>query len=280
MHEAQYWEKREKGVAACVLCPHHCVLKEGAVGLCGARMNHGGQLVSLNYGRVSSLSMDPVEKKPLRRFMPGTMTLSAGSFGCNLRCPYCQNYTIACDVPETEYVPPDQMAQLARKESAPTVSFTYNEPLVGYEWVMDAARSAQEQDIGIILVTNGYIEPAPLDELLPYVSAMNIDLKAFRDETYRRICGGSLEPVKHTIEAAAAVCHVEVTCLLVTGMHTEEEMADMFDWLSSVDREMPLHLSRYFPRYRYHEPPTDPDWMKRMAALAGEKLSYVYLGNI
>lgn len=279
MHEAQYWEAQRDGTVRCLLCPHHCVRGDGGAGLCCARMNHGGQLVSLNYGRVSALSMDPVEKKPLKRFMPGTMTLSAGSFGCNLACPYCQNHEIAQDTPETEYVPPDQMVSIAKREGAPTVSFTYNEPLVGYEWVLDAARYAQGQGIGVILVTNGYVEDAPLRALLPYVSAMNIDLKAFTEDTYRRI-GGSLKPVMRTIEAAAAACHVEVTCLLVTGMHTGEELGAMFDWLASVDPQIPLHLSRYFPRYLCREPATDPEWMRRMEALAREKLSYVYLGNL
>ena len=273
-------EMREKDVAQCRLCPHHCVRKEGKLGLCGARMNHGGRFVSLNYGRVTSLGLDPVEKKPLRRFMSGTMTLSAGSFGCNLACPYCQNHSIAHGSPESQYVPPGEMARLAKKQDVPSLSFTYNEPLVGYEWVYDTARFAKEEGVKVILVTNGYVEAEPLAKLLPYVDAMNIDLKAFREDTYRTVCGGSLTPVKDTIAEAAKSCHVEVTCLLVTGMHTEEELAQMADWLSGVDRDMPLHLSRYFPRHRYEEPPTDVGWMERMGEMAGEKLHYVYLGNV
>ena len=280
MHEAMYAEEMENGEARCRLCPHHCVRKEGKLGLCGARMNHDGRFVSLNYGRVTSLGMDPVEKKPLRRFMPGTVTLSAGSFGCNLTCPYCQNHSIAHGSPESQYVPPQEMVRLAKKQDAPSISFTYNEPLVGYEWVYDAARMAKEDGIKVVLVTNGYVESEPLVRLLPYVDAMNIDLKAFREDTYRKVCGGSLEPVRHTIQTAAKTCHVEVTCLLVTGMHTEEELTEMFDWLAETDRDMPLHLSRYFPRHHYQEPPTDVEWMERMGTLAGEKLSYVYLGNV
>jgi len=280
MHEAMYAEAMENGAAVCRLCPHHCMRKDGKLGLCGARMNHGGQFVSLNYGRVTSLGMDPVEKKPLRRFMPGTMTLSAGSFGCNLACPYCQNHSIAHGSVESRYVPPQEMARLAAKQDVPSLSFTYNEPLVGYEWVYDAARMAKEAGIKVILVTNGYVERKPLAQLLPYVDAMNIDLKAFTEETYRTVCRGSLEPVKRTIAEAAKTCHVEVTCLLVTGMHTEEELTEMFDWLAGVDRELPLHLSRYFPRHRYEEPPTDLVWMERMGRIAGERLSYVYLGNV
>ena len=280
MHEAMYAEKMENGLAQCRLCPHHCVRKEGKPGLCGARMNHGGRFVSLSYGRVTSMGMDPVEKKPLRRFMPGTLTLSAGSFGCNLACPYCQNHAIAHGQPDSQYVPPQEMARLAQKQDVPSLSFTYNEPLVGYEWVYDAARCAREDGIKVILVTNGYVEGEPLAKLLPYVDAMNIDLKAFRDEAYRTVCGGSLAPVRRTIVEAAKACHVEVTCLLVTGMHTEEEMAAMFDWLAGIDPDMPLHLSRYFPRHQYQEPPTDIAWMERMGKLAREKLSYVYLGNV
>jgi len=280
MHEAMYAEEMENGVVKCRLCPHHCVRREGKLGLCGARMNHDGHFVSLNYGRVTSLGMDPVEKKPLRRFMPGTMTLSAGSFGCNLACPYCQNHAIAHGSPESQYVPPQEMARLAVKQDVPSLSFTYNEPMVGYEWVYDAARTAKEAGVKVILVTNGYVEREPLARLLPYVDAMNIDLKAFTEETYRTVCGGSLSPVRHTIEAAAGACHVEVTCLLVTGMHTEEELTAMFDWLAGIDRDIPLHLSRYFPRYHYQKPPTDVEWMERMGRLAGEKLSYVYLGNV
>lgn len=280
MHEAMYWKKREDGAACCRLCPHHCLRAEGKLGRCGARMNHGGAFVSLNYGRVTSLGLDPVEKKPLRRFLPGTLTLSAGSFGCNLSCPYCQNHSIAHGDPQSQYVPPQEMARLAKKQDVPSLSFTYNEPLVGYEWVYDAARFAKEDGIRVILVTNGYVESEPLAQLLPYVDAMNIDLKAFREETYRTVCGGSLAPVMRTIETAAKACHVEITCLLVTEMHTEEELAQMCDWLAAVDRGMPLHLSRYFPRYRYDTPPTELEWMKRVEELARERLSYVYLGNV
>mgnify|MGYP000073688611 CR=1 FL=1 len=280
MHQAMYAEEMKNGAAKCRLCPHHCVRKEGALGRCKARMNHNGHFVSLNYGRVTSLGMDPVEKKPLRRFMPGTMTLSAGSFGCNLTCPYCQNHSIAHGAPESQYVPPREMARLAKEQDVPSLSFTYNEPLVGYEWVYDAARAAKEAGLKVILVTNGYVEREPLAQLLPYVDAMNIDLKAFTEKTYRAVCGGSLKPVKHTIAEAAKACHVEVTCLLVTGMHTQRELTRMFDWLAEIDRELPLHLSRYFPRYQYQKPPTDLEWMERIGEAAKEKLSYVYLGNV
>ena len=270
----------ENNAFRCGLCPHHCLLKNGDKGICGVRQADTDGLISLNYGRISAVQIDPVEKKPLYRFMPGTWTYSIGSYGCNLSCPYCQNYHIAKEVPRTREMTPEEAVLNTIKAGLPSISFTYNEPIVSYEFVLDTARLARKNGLSTIMVTNGFIDQAPLQELLPYLDAMNIDLKSFREESYRQVCGGSLKPVMETIETAAKSCHVEVTTLLVTGMHTKEELQELAMWLASVSREIPLHISRYFPNYKYFEPATPIEDVIEIGEMASNYLEYVYTGNI
>lgn len=270
----------------CELCFHHCVLDEGQIGLCRARACQDGKIVSLNYGKLTSLALDPIEKKPLRRFHPGSLILSVGSFGCNLRCPFCQNHEISMaedsGIPTVE-VSPEQLAAKAA-ELVPHgnigVAYTYNEPLIGYEYVQDCARLVREQEMVNVLVTNGTIEEGPWRALLPLIDAANIDLKGFTPTWYRRL-GGDLETVKRSIALAAERCHVEVTTLLVTGENdSTEEIRDLAQWLASISPEIPLHLSRFFPRYQMMDrPPTPVEQIYRLAEVAQEYLSYVYTGN-
>lgn len=264
----------------CGLCPHHCLLKKGNTGICGVRQADADGLISLSYGRISAVQMDPVEKKPLNHFMPGTWTYSVGSYGCNLRCPYCQNYHIAKEIPSTKKMTPEEVVIGAIKAGLPSISFTYNEPIVSYEFVLDTARLARKNGLATILVTNGFIDQEPLQELLPFINAMNIDLKSFRDDSYRQICGGRLKPVMDTIETSVKSCHVEVTTLLVTGMHEKKELREMVIWLASVSREIPLHISRYFPNYQYHEPATPVEDVMDAKKMASKYLQHVYTGNI
>lgn len=272
---------------ACNLCPHHCALAEGQVGFCRTRRNEGGQIKSLNYGKVTSLAIDPIEKKPLYHFYPGSVILSLGSFGCNMACPFCQNYTIS-QGGEQEVrwqISPEQLAELAQETSQQHgsigVAFTYNEPLLSYEYLRDTLPLLRQAGQKAVLVTNGQIEEEPLRELLPYVDAMNIDLKTFVDKTYAKL-GGSLQATQRTIQMAAeAGVHVEVTTLVVPGISDDiNEFCAEVDWLAGVSREIPLHLSRYFQRYQYKAPATQLDKLYELQKIAQKRMKYVYLGNV
>ena len=269
----------------CTLCFHHCCLDEGRTGACRARGNQGGRIAPLNYGRLTALALDPIEKKPLRRFHPGSMVLSVGSFGCNLHCPFCQNAEIAAAGAEadTQDWTPDRLVQQAlrlRDRGNIGVAYTYNEPLVGYEYVRDCAGLAREAGLANVLVTNGVIEPDPWRRLLERLDAVNIDLKGFTEDWYRTL-GGELEVVKRSIALAAERCHLEVTTLVVPGENdSEEEMDALARWLASVDRDIPLHVTRFFPRHRMADkPPTPVETVYRLAQAARAHLSFVYTGN-
>lgn len=270
----------------CGICFHHCELEEGQTGLCRARSNRCGDVVPVNYGKAVSVALDPIEKKPLRRFRPGSLILSVGSFGCNLRCPFCQNSEISMAAEgelRTEELSPSALAELAQKlEPRGNIgaAYTYNEPLVGYEYVLDCAREIHGRGLLNVLVTNGTAENGPWLELLPYIDAANIDLKGFTEQWYRRL-GGDLETVKRNIASAAERCHVEVTTLIIPGENdSEEEIRALSQWLASVRADIPLHLSRFFPRYKMTDrPPTPVGTVYRLAEIARESLEYVYTGN-
>ena len=271
---------------ACSLCPRHCRLLPGETGFCRARENRGGRIVCSNYGRLTSLALDPIEKKPLYHFHPGSFILSVGSFGCNLACPFCQNYAIsmADGQSETQDVTPAELAALARDLSRRPpgnigVAFTYNEPLLSYEFIMDAAPLLHEAGLFVVLVTNGTIAPAPLEALLLHVDAMNIDLKGWQPDFYRRL-GGDLDTVKHTIARAAKICHVEVTTLIIPAQNdSEADMEEEARWLASLSPDLPLHISRYFPRWKENTPPTPVEIIERLTVIARQHLRYVHKGN-
>lgn len=272
--------------AICPICPHFCRLNVGDTGLCRARRNENGSVIAINYGRVTSLALDPIEKKPLYHFFPGSHILSVGSFGCNLRCPFCQNHEISAagegDIP-ARHIAPDELASLAA-ELVPQgnigAAYTYNEPLVGYEYVRDCSAAVRERGLKNVLVTAGYINPGPLEDLLPLIDAMNIDLKCFTEDGYKKL-GGGLETVLGTIRAAARLCHVEVTTLIVPGLNdSEDEIRSLSSWLAGLDPAIPYHLSRFFPRYKMSGAlPTPVATVRRLAGVASEKLRHVYCGN-
>jgi len=268
----------ERQRTECGVCWRRCRIPEGGLGFCRARTAQGGVVTAENYGKLTSLALDPIEKKPLSHFHPGSMILSAGSYGCNMACPFCQNHEIAQDADagrHTVFVSPVELVEKAhslRRRGNIGIAFTYNEPLVGYEYVRDTAALARLEGLETVAVTNGQIEEEPLEELLPLITAWNIDLKSFHEDTYKKL-GGRLDVARRTIQRAAAVSHVEVTTLVVPGLSDgEEEMRREAAFLASVDREIVLHLSRYFPRWRYKEPATPRQTLCRLRDIAREYL--------
>ena len=285
-------------MAICDVCFRHCDIPEGGRGFCGARKCVRGAVVAGNYGRITSLALDPIEKKPLRRFVPGSKILSLGSYGCNLRCPFCQNHGIswspeAMRLAETaETVAPGtlvEMAEQLKRRGNIGLAFTYNEPLIGWEFVRDTAELAHAADLVNVMVTNATAELPILEKLLPYIDAMNIDLKGFSERYYADVLGGDLETVKAFIARAVRDCHVELTTLIVPGENdTEEEMRALTGWVAGLkDAEgqiigphIPLHISRFFPRFRMTDRnATDVAAVYRLAEVARERLRYVYTGN-
>lgn len=281
--EALYYDRIEGGAVRCRLCPHECLITDGHTGICGIRRNRGGRLLAESYGQVTAIAMDPIEKKPLYHFHPGSRILSIGTRGCNLKCPYCQNWHISQDTHAraTSY-DPETIVSMALRERSVGIAYTYSEPLVWYEFVRDTAIRAHERGLVNVLVTNGFINRAPLDDLLPHIDAMNIDLKSCRDDTYRRVQKGALADVQACIaRAREAHCHVEVTTLVVTGLNdTLDELRDAVDFIASVDPSIPWHLSRYFPNYHYDREPTDVDFIMTVYREAKKKLPFVYVGNV
>lgn len=274
----------------CNVCSRRCRLEEGQTGACGARRNDNGSITACNYGKLTALALDPIEKKPLSRFYPGSMILSVGSFGCSLHCPFCQNYEIAAarepHVETVRYSPQDLcgLALDLRIRGNIGIAFTYNEPLVGWEFVRDTADLFHQNGMKTVLVSNGMASQEVLKEILPYIDAMNIDLKGFTPEFYSDFVGGDLEMVKAFIQTAADNCHVELTKLIIPGKNdSEEEMRQMTEWIRSLrggqGRSIPLHVSRYFPRYKWTAPATQVKTVYRLAEVAREKLDYVYTGN-
>ena len=272
--------------ATCHVCWRQCRIKEGGLGYCRARTVKDGVVIQESYGKLTSLALDPIEKKPLSFFHPGTMILSAGSYGCNMACPFCQNYEIAREAAASRHtieIGPKALVEkaLALKDRENIgIAFTYNEPLVGYEYIRDTATLARDAGLLTVVVTNGQIEEEPLRELLPLISAWNIDLKSFSEEAYKKL-GGRLKVTLRTIELASATAHVEITTLVVPGLSDDESMMrEEAAFLAAIDPAMPLHLSRYFPCYEYHAPATAIQTMYRLQGVAKESLERVVLGNI
>jgi pyruvate formate lyase activating enzyme len=216
--KAMYFNKIEDGKVHCYLCPHNCVIKPEALGACRARKNINGELFSMNYGEITSMALDPIEKKPLNRFYPGSMILSMGTFGCNLKCSFCQNWTIAHEDTQTVTITPREAVEKANElvdRGNIGIAYTYNEPSIWYEYVYETCKLAKGEGLKNVLVTNGFIGKEPLLELLPYVDAMNIDVKAYTAKFYNEICKATLDDVKETVRIASDKCHIELTTLVI-----------------------------------------------------------------
>lgn len=278
---AKFWQS-DDDVVNCNLCPQNCKLKEGVVGICRTRQNVGGELHSLNYGLISSYGLDPIEKKPLYHFYPGSYILSVGTFGCNLKCQFCQNHSIAHGEPDTIKVTSEELIQKALMyENCIGLAFTYNEPTVWYEFVYDTCVMSKSGGLKNVLVTNGFINQEPLVELLPYIDAMNIDVKAFNNDFYKTYCKGNLNSVKSTVEISAKHCHIEITTLIIPGLNDNaNEIKELSAWLSEISPDIPLHLSRYFPNYKMNISPTPKETLFDLQKEAKKHLKNVYIGNV
>lgn len=288
MKEAKYYKiinEKEKKLQ-CNLCPHNCLLRENEMGKCLARKNIDGKLYSLTYNVLSSVAIDPIEKKPLYHFYPGSVILSIGSFGCNFKCGFCQNWEISqtpADENFTQKISSQQLLSIAKKyKNNIGIAYTYNEPLINFEFVLETAKLFHQEGYKNVLVTNGFINKEPLLELLPYIDAANIDLKSFNQNFYKKICDGNLNFVLQTIEIMFKENkHIELTTLIIPQYNdSEDEIRQIVNYVASLSKNIPLHFSRYYPMYKFKEEPTSIDTLIKHYELAKQKLHYVYLGNV
>ena len=282
MTTALFWHREADGTIRCDLCPHGCRLADGMAGLCRVRTAVGEELKAESYGRISSAGLDPMEKKPLYHFCPGRQVFSIGGWGCNFGCSFCQNWTISQqflqDEPERS---PGDVVRLA--SGSVGMAYTYNEPIIGYEFVRDCAVLARREGFANVLVTNGYIRPSPAAELIPLMDAMNIDIKSMDEDFYRRQCRGTLQPVlDFAVQAVQGGCHVEITNLLIPGLNdTQDHVGRLARWMKDhLGPAVPLHLSAYRPMYKMKVEATSADIVRRARDVARRELLYVYVGNL
>jgi pyruvate formate lyase activating enzyme len=288
MTPALYSERLANREIRCLLCPHHCLIKEGKSGICRVRTNREGILEADNFGKLSGVHLDPVEKKPLYHFHPGKQVLSVGSVGCNLQCQFCQNCEISQsgveEFPGLRNYSPEMIVQLALQTRENIgISYTYNEPTVFYEFMLETAEMARKHEMKNVMVSNGYIERLPLERLLEYMDACNIDLKGFNDVFYKKYTRSSRDPVLQSLKTIRQHnCHLEVTNLVIPHLNDNvQEFRNMVDWIEGeLGKHTALHLSRYFPRYKMSIESTDSALLEKLFEIASEKLKYVYLGNL
>lgn len=276
--EAEYYQN-EGTNAVCMLCHHACSLSNGQTGICKGKTFEQDKLIASNYGKIITVSDDPIEKKPLYHWKPGSDILSVAQSGCNLCCPFCQNYEISQSEVPYKYLGIDDLYNLIRNRDRDAVAFTYTEPLMFYEYILDFA--SKYSDISTVIVSNGSINARPMKHIAPYISAANIDLKSFNEDVYREKLCGNLENVKNSIKILYENnVHIEVTHLIVPGLNENEvEFTAMVEFLADISPAIPLHISRYFPAYKYMEMPTSMDIIDRFREIALNRLKYVYTGN-
>jgi len=279
----------------CEVCYRHCNINEGGTGFCGVRTCKDGKVIPGNYGKITAVALDPIEKKPLKMFMSGSKILSIGSYGCNLRCPFCQNYDISWGreiksfAGRTQIISPKDIVLKAidlKSQGNIGIAFTYNEPLLGYEFVRDTARLAKEKDLVTVLVTNGTASAQVYEEIAPYIDAMNIDIKSFSSDFYRNLINGDLAMIKDFIDRSVKSCHVELTNLIIPGENdSEEEMRELSKWIHFLEiktgKKIPLHVTRFFPKFHMTDrDATNIDLIYRLADVARENLEFVFEGNV
>jgi len=283
MTEALYYEKLDKKRVHCHLCPNECVIPDAAHGACHVRVNKNGTLYTEVYGKTTGIALDPIEKKPLYHYHPGENILSLGTKGCNLHCDFCQNWHISqeLDAP-TQDITSAEIVEKAKSRGSFGIAYTYNEPFIWYEFVLDTAKLARLNNLENVLVTNGYVNMEPLEGMLPFIDAMNIDLKSFNEDFYTKVCKGRLKPVLNVIKRSARSCHIELTTLLIPTLNdSESEIRNLTAWIyDNLGPDTPLHFSRYFPCYKMSLPPTSVETLKTAERIAKEKLKHVYIGNV
>lgn len=289
MKEAEFYVKKNNNIVQCQLCPRFCIIPEGQRGNCKVRENQKGKLYSLVYGYPSSIALDPIEKKPLYHFLPGSSSFSIATIGCNFRCGFCQNWQISQSNAKdgatagSEYTAIDVVSS-AIKSGCKSISYTYTEPTIFFEFALDTARIAREKGLYNVFVTNGFMTAEALDLIRPYLDAANVDLKFFRDEPYKKICSGSLEPVLNSIRLMKeAGVWLEVTTLVVPGENdSEEELYNIAKFIASVDKDIPWHISRFHPDYKFNKKQATPEATLKKAQALAEKagLNFVYAGNV
>jgi pyruvate formate lyase activating enzyme len=287
LKEASFYITEADGKLKCLLCPKECFISENKTGVCGTRENTDGVLYALTYSKPVAIHLDPIEKKPLYHFHPGEVILSIGTLGCNLDCKFCQNHGISQDFDESSFegfkeVTPEGIIDICKKNGYKFVAFTYNEPTIFFEYMFDVAVMCKANGIKTVMVSNGQINEEPLLKLIEYMDAFNIDLKSFNPDFYRKICGGEIETTKQTIETIVKhKKHLEVTMLLIKGANdNEEEFEEMCKYLSSLDKNIVLHLSRAFPDYKMEFEVTPIKLINRFYDIAKSHLKNVYKGNI
>ncbi|MDY0235665.1 MAG: AmmeMemoRadiSam system radical SAM enzyme [Gudongella sp.] len=280
MIEARYYTKEDDYIN-CFLCPHNCKIPEEKTGVCKVRKNIKGELYTLNYETMTSYGYDPIEKKPLFHFYPGADIFSFGTFGCNFNCDFCQNISIVENVDMYLNIEVDEILELAKAKGSIGIAYTYNEPTIFYEFMYDIAKRARKLGLKNVMVTNGYINQEPLKDILPYIDAMNIDLKSIENSYYKRFCRGSLQPVIDTIKTAYNNTHIEITTLVIDGENSDEdEIYRLSKLISDISPEIPLHLSKYYPSNRMTNPPTKTETLINLRNIAKKNLHYVYIGNV
>lgn len=286
-HEALYYKCDSHNDIQCTLCPHTCTITQGRYGICNMRKNQYGRLIAMTYGVASALATDPIEKKPLYHFYPGKNILSIGSYGCNLKCFFCQN----CNISQSEvkssgenyYAPTSLLEVAAGIHHNIGIAFTYNEPVVYYEYMLDTAKLFHFNNYNTVMVSNGYINPDPLDRIMPYIDAYNIDLKAFDDHFYKIHTKSRLQPVLNTIKTIHRNGkHIELTLLAIPGLNDDKShFSSMLNWITDeIGKDCILHISRYFPQYKSSIKPTPVELLTELYEIASNKLDYVYMGNV
>ncbi len=286
--EAKYYQSLNENVVQCTLCPHNCIIKEGKSGICRVRINKEGKLYTEVYGYVSAIHSDPIEKKPLYHYYPGSTILSIGSYGCNLRCAFCQNCNISqtAALPElirSYYTPKEIMQQALNQPGNIGIAFTYNEPIVWFEYMYDIAQLAKQAGLKTVVVTNGYINKEPLNSLLEVIDAFSVDLKAFTEDFYTKVTSSKLEPIKETLkQIRQANKHLEVVNLIIPELNDDEfSFTALTKWIASeLGKDTVFHISRYFPGYKITTEATSAESMRRLERIAVKELNYVYIGNM
>ena len=280
--EADFYEIPENQKVICQLCPAYCTLTEGKHGICQNRFNKNGKLYTNNFGEVVTLAIDPIEKKPLYHFLPSQQILSTGANGCNFGCLNCQNWEISQQDVKTKYISPESLVQINKEKNCIGVAFTYTEPFIWFEYIFETVKLLKEENLAVVLVSNGYVNEKPLEKLLPYIDAINIDLKSIETDFYKKICKAKLQPVLHTIKTVAqSDTHLELTYLIIPELNdTDAQIHKWVDFVAEQSEYIPIHFSAYFPDYKMENPATSKATLYNAVEIARKTMKFVYVGNV